>query len=98
MQGAHTATFGAPSDFHACFWVDSTPRMGEWVGGMGRFGMISPHGFAPFRLGIWTGPFPIGDMDWPLSNWGYGPALSLTCCPLTECYAFHGYKVHLSVL
>ena len=28
----------------------------------------------PFRLGIWTGPFPIGDMDWPLSNLGYGPA------------------------
>ena len=28
---------------------------------------------APFMLGIWTGPFPIGDMDWPLSSWGYGP-------------------------
>ena len=40
------------------FGVDSTPRMGEWGGGMRRFGMISPHGLAPFRLGIWTGPFP----------------------------------------
>ena len=25
---------------------------------MGQFGMISPHGLAPFLLGIWTGPFP----------------------------------------
>ena len=29
---------------------------------------------APFQLGIWTGPFPVGDMDWPLSGWGYGLA------------------------
>ena len=29
---------------------------------------------ARFRLGIWTGPFPVGDMDWPLSNWEYGPS------------------------
>ena len=29
---------------------------------------------APFRLGMWTGPFLIGDMDWLLSEWGYGPA------------------------
>ena len=34
--------------------------------------MISPHGLAPFRLGIWTGPFPIWDMD---------QSLSLTYCP-----------------
>ena len=27
---------------------------------------------APFELGIWAGPFPIGDMDWPLSSWGNG--------------------------
>ena len=44
------------------FWVDSTPWMGGlvggWVGGMGQLGMISPCGLAPFRLGIWTGPFP----------------------------------------
>ena len=29
---------------------------------------------APFWLGIWTCPFPVGDMDWPLSGWGYGLA------------------------
>ena len=29
---------------------------------------------ASFRLGIWTGPFLVGDMDWPLAGWGYGPA------------------------
>ena len=22
------------------------------------------------RLGIWIGPFSVGDMDWPLSSWG----------------------------
>ena len=33
------------------------------------------YGPAPFRLGIWTGPFSVGDMDWPLSSWGYGLAL-----------------------
>ena len=27
---------------------------------------------APFQLGIWTGPFPVEDMDRPLSSWGYG--------------------------
>ena len=32
------------------------------------------YGPAPFRLGIWTGPFSVGDMDWPLFGWGYGPA------------------------
>ena len=26
------------------------------------------YGLAPFRLGIWTAPFPVGDMDWPLSS------------------------------
>ena len=28
----------------------------------------------PFWLGIWTGHFPVGDMDRPLSSWGYGLA------------------------
>ena len=32
------------------------------------------YGLAPFQLGIWTGPFPVGDVDWPLSGWGYGLA------------------------
>ena len=36
--------------------------------------MISPHGFAPCRLGIWTGPFRARHMDRPLSGWGYGSA------------------------
>ena len=41
--------------------------------------MISPHGLAPYQLGMWTcpfltGPFPVGIMDWPLSGWGYGLA------------------------
>ena len=30
------------------------------------------YGPAPFELGIWTGPFPVGDMDGPFS---------LTYCP-----------------
>ena len=33
---------------------------------------------APFRLWILTGPFPVGDMDWPLSGWRYGPAPAFT--------------------
>ena len=40
------------------FGVHSTPRKGGWVGGMGRFGIISPHGLALFGLGIWASPFP----------------------------------------
>ena len=32
----------------------------------------------PFRLGIWIGPFPIWEMDWPLSSWGYVPAPAFT--------------------
>ena len=28
----------------------------------------------PFQLGICTGPFPVGGMDWTLSGWGYGRA------------------------
>ena len=31
-----------------------------------RFGAL----LAPFRLEIWTGPFPVGDMDCPLFNIG----------------------------
>ena len=46
----------------------------QWVDGMGQIVMDSPHGLALFRLGIWTGPFLVGDMDCPLSSWGYGPA------------------------
>ena len=38
--------------YHSDGWV------GGWVGGMGQFGMISPHGLAPFL--VW-------DMDRPLS-------------------------------
>ena len=69
--------------------VDSTPRMGEWVGEMGQFGIISPRGLAPFRFGIWTGPFPIGDLDWLFSNWGEERPLSLPYCPpVTQCDAF----------
>ena len=39
-------------------WILPLGWVSGWVGGMGRFGMISPHGLAPFQLGIWTGPFP----------------------------------------
>ena len=63
--------------FLGYFWF--LPLFSGWIlplgwvseGGMGQFGMISPRGVTLFRLGIWTGPFPIGDM---LSSWGYGPA------------------------
>ena len=40
--------------------------MGGWVSEMGWPGVTSPHGLAPFPLGIWTGPFPVWDMDRPL--------------------------------
>ena len=33
------------------------------------------YGLAPFQMGIWTGPFLVGDTDWLLSRWGYGSAL-----------------------
>ena len=36
---------------------------------------------APFRLGIWTGPFLVGDIDWPVSVRGYEPALAFTLLP-----------------
>ena len=45
------------------------------MGGMGRFGMIYPHGLAPFLMGIWTSLFRVGDMDCPVFGWGYGAAL-----------------------
>ena len=59
-----------------------------------------PHfSVAPFQLGIWTGPFLVGDMDWPLSGWGSGPAPFqlgiwtvktinnlLLCCIFASCY------------
>ena len=48
------------------FWVDFTPRMGEWVGGLD--GAIWD-GFSS-----WTCPFPVGDMDRPHASWGYGLA------------------------
>ena len=50
--------------------VDSTPRMGEWVGGW----------VGGWDGAIWddfsscTCPFPVGDMFRALSNWGYGLA------------------------
>ena len=75
MRTAGTGQLLATFDSYPCFLGGFYPSDG-WVGGMGRLGMISPHGFAPFRLGIWTGPsqlgiwsgpFPVGDMDWPLS-------------------------------
>ena len=38
-------------------------------------------GLAPFRLGIWTGPFLVEDVDQPLSSWGYGlPLFHLGIC------------------
>ena len=33
-------------------WILPLGWVGGWVGGMGRFWMISPHGLAPFWLGI----------------------------------------------
>ena len=48
------------------FGVDSTPRMGEWVGGW--------DGAIWGDFSSWTCPFPFGDMDWPISRWDYGPA------------------------
>ena len=47
--------FWAASDSYSYFWGEFYPLHGEWVGGMQRFGMISPYGLASFRLGIWTG-------------------------------------------
>ena len=55
-------------------WILPLGWVSGWVGGMGQFGMISPHGLIPFRLGIWTGTFLVGDMDRPFSSWGYGLA------------------------
>ena len=31
------------------------------------------YGLAPFHLGIWTGPFLVGDTKLPLSSWKSGP-------------------------
>ena len=45
-------------DSYPCFFLGGFYPSDGWVGGMGQFGMISPHGFALFRLGIRTGPFP----------------------------------------
>ena len=58
---------------------------------------------------LWTCPFPVGDMDRPLANWGYGlppfqlgiwtgPFPSPIVPEFTQCDAFRGYKVHLCVL
>ena len=53
---------------------------------MGRFGMIflmdlplSGWGYvpAPLQLRIWTGPFPVGDMDRPLSLTYWSPILQV---------------------
>ena len=40
--------------------------MGEWVGGW--------DGAFWDDFSSWICPFPVGDMDWPVSNWGYVPA------------------------
>ena len=45
------------------FGVDSSPWMCGWDG-------------AIYDLSSWTCPFPVVDMDRPLSNWGYGLAPS----------------------
>ena len=75
--------------------------MGGWVGG--------------WNGAIWDDfssricPFPNGDMDRPLSNWGYGLApfeLGILTSPFpspivpqfTQCDVFQGYKVHLCAL
>ena len=84
-----TATFCATRDLYACFFGGSILPLrwvSGWVAGMGRFGVISPHGRCPFRLGTWPIPFPIGDMDWPLS-FTY----------LQQSDVFQGYRVHLCV-
>ena len=57
MRRARARTFWASCDSYLCFWGGFYPSHG-WVGGMRRFGMISPHGFARFQLRIWTGHFP----------------------------------------
>ena len=78
MCRAHTwQLFWATCDSLPCLGGGFYPLdglVGGWVGGMGRFGIISPPGLAPFRLEICTSPFLVGDMDWPLSGWGYGLA------------------------
>ena len=61
-HGTHRASFWATSDSYSCFWGDSTPPMGGWDGAIWD------------DLSSWACPFPVGDMDWPLSNWGYGLA------------------------
>ena len=57
---------------YACFWVDSTSRMVEWVGGWG--------GAIWDDLSSWTCPFPVGDMDRPFPVGGMDWPFSLTCC------------------
>ena len=81
--------------------VDSSRRMGEWVGG--GVGAIWDY----FSSCIC--PFLVGDMGRPLSNWGsglapfpdfgYGPAPfpHLFVSQFAQPVAFQGYKVHLCV-
>ena len=55
------------------FGVDSPPRMGGWLGGWdGAIWDDFSSWTCPFLVRIWIGPFPVGDIDRPLS---------LTCCP-----------------
>ena len=72
--------------------------MREWVGGW--------DGAIWDDFSSWTCPFPVADMDWPLSNWGYGLApfqLGIWTGPFpspivpqfAQSDAFHGYNVHL---
>ena len=92
------------------FGVDSTPRMGEWVGGWnGAIRDDFSSWTCPFPLGDMDRPLPIGDMHWPLSSWGYGPApfqLGIWTGPfpspivphITQCDAFQGYNVLLCIV
>ena len=67
--------------------------MGEWVGGSVGWAVW-------YDFSSWTCPFPVGDMDRPLSKWGYAlaPFPQLLSPQFTQCNVFQGYKVHLCVL
>ena len=78
---ARWASFLATSGFYPCFWGGFYPSFGPpeiavvtygwvsgWVGGWvgGWDGAIWDD------FSSWTCSFPVGDMDQPLSSWGYG--------------------------
>ena len=58
---------------HLCVLLCMSLKNGYpfWCYGDNTFG-------SPFRLGIWTGHFPVGDMDWT--------SLRLLLCPLPVCH------------